>query len=440
MTLPTREPLLNVALLEQQASVTLTLPDGFTDHTGAALSAGEWQFERDGEQVACRGTSTLRVPALEGQPARSGQSFSLSSRVGAAFHWSEAETLSFEGAVRIEPDATGLRVINRVPLETYLAAVVSSEMSATCPPALIRAHSVIARSWLLAQRRLQGKSAAPWQSNAEGLRWYDTSAHADFDVCAEDHCQRYHGTTRIGSSTVRDAVSATAGEILTFGDAVCDTRYGKCCGGIVEDARVAWSDEPVPYLVPLVDAPVGHTEPSDVSSESAFRRFLDQPSSAFCACEDDSVLDTILPERDRRTTPDFFRWVERIDHVELRSRVTDRLGRDLGRIIALKPGARGRSGRLWTLTIVGEKDSATVGKELEIRRVLSRSHLKSSAFTVDIEGAEAKPDAFVLRGAGWGHGAGLCQIGAAVMATRGYTYKDILAHYYPGTELTRVYE
>ena len=430
--------MLRVGLLERQARVEVTLPTGFRDAGGLSVRAGDYVFVRDGDRVTARGPVPAGATTLRYVPGADASAFALRSRVGAEFHWSEPETLRFAGALCVEPDASGLRVVNEVPLERYLESVVSSEMSATCPDALIRAHSVVARSWLLAQLASPTGESIACQHNDQGLRWYDRTAHEAFDVCAEDHCQRYHGVDRIGRRAVIDAVASTRGEVLQFDGAVCDTRYSKCCGGVVEDARVAWSDAHVPYLIPLYDGD-DDSGPQDLSNEQAFREFLRQPPDAYCHCSDGAILDMILPERDRRTTPDFFRWEERIEVEELSERVRVGLGRDLGRILALVPIARGRSGRLWKLRIDGEAGSAIVGKELEIRRVLSRSHLKSSAFVVRTEGPGPRPDAFVLGGAGWGHGAGLCQIGAAVMAVRGHDHSRILAHYYPGAQPTRLY-
>lgn len=443
MTLPEAEPDIRVGLLEGQQSVEVSVPAGFVDAEGLTIAPGDYVFERDRNGVRASGPGSLRGASISLVSTSHGAPFVLNSRVGADFHWSEAERLSFAGSLHIEPDDEGLRAVNTVGLETYLAAVVASEMSARCPDALIRAHSVIARSWQLAQRearRTGAVSTAPWQANAEGLRWYDQSAHAHFDVCAEDHCQRYHGLGRIATQTVRAAVAATRGEVLQFDGAVCDTRYSKSCGGVVEDARVAWGDEEVPYLVSFFDGESGDLAASpDLSDEARFAAFLDESPDAFCRCDDAQILDLILPERDRRTTPDFFRWEERVSALELSERVAARLDQPIGRVRRLVPLARGRSGRLWKLQIEGEDGTATVGKELEIRRVLSRSHLKSSAFAVQAEGPDERPETFVLRGAGWGHGAGLCQIGAAVMAVRGYDYQRILMHYYPQTALTRLY-
>jgi len=359
--------------------------------------------------------------------------FALTSRVGHQFHWAEDELQRFAGGLRVECDDDGLRVINDVPLETYLTSVVCSEMGADCPLELIKAHSVVSRSWLLAQRAHADTARAPWQENARGLRWYDQTAHAAFDVCAEDHCQRYHGLGRIRTQTVRDAIAQTRGEVLTHDGKICDARYSKSCGGVVEDARAAWSDTPVPYLVAFFDGPEERAPEHDLTTENGFQAFLQAPAAAYCQCSDDSVLDMILPERDRRTTPDFYRWSTRIRPEQITTWLREKRDTDIGQPLALEPLERGASGRLISLRVVGSNGSITLGKELEIRRVLSDSHLLSSAFVVAPEGSADAPDAFVLHGAGWGHGAGLCQIGAAVMAVEGHDHRAILQHYSPGT-------
>jgi peptidoglycan hydrolase-like amidase len=317
-------------------------------------------------------------------------------------------------------------------------------MAADCPLELIKAHSVISRSWLLAQRARSSIDSGDTQGarspNAEGLRWYDQAAHTVFDVCAEDHCQRYHGVDRARAPQVFDAIAATRGQVLTFEDAICDTRYSKCCGGLTEDARTAWGDVEVPYLVSFFDGKESTLSPGPVADKASFQRFLESPPPAYCRCDDADVLDSILPERDRRTTPQFFRWQERLTQRQVRELVRDKLGQDPGPIEDLAPLARGPSGRLWKMRIVGRDRALVIGKELEIRRVLSPTHLLSSAFLVERVGEGRFPEAFVLHGAGWGHGVGLCQIGAAVMAVEGHDYRQILAHYYPGTGITQTYD
>ena len=255
---------------------------------------------------------------------------------------------------------------------------------------------------------------------------------------ADDHCQRYQGTGRVDSPDVAQAIAETRGQVLTFGGQVCDARFSKCCGGVVEEYATAWDDQLVPYLVALSDAPGTSLPDPPLTDEIAVRQFIEQPPLAYCHCLDPVILQRVLNDYDRGTS-DFFRWQVRLDAVEAGRLVKAKLGLDLGRLRAMEPVERGPSGRLKRLRLVGEAGSMEIGKELEIRRALSPSHLYSSAFVVDTEGPAKRPEAFVLSGAGWGHGVGLCQIGAAVMACRGIEYGDILSHYYPGSTLELLY-
>src|ERR1051326_688467 len=287
-------------------------------------------------------------------------------------------------------------------------------MSASCPVELLKAHAVISRSWMWypkAHPEARGPGNRTIQKPGEIVRWYGREAHADFDVCADDHCQRYQGITKAFSPVVERAVKETAGEMLTYHESVCDARFYKCCGGRTDDYAIAWDDQQIPYLVPVYDTP-DH----------------DPGGKAYCDTDDASLLGQILPNFDQETR-DFYRWRVQYGSEELGEIIKSRLGVDLGNIVDLQPLARGVSGRIYRLKIVGNRDTLIVGKELEIRRALSRSHLYSSAFDVERHGGQ-----ILLNGSGWGHGVGLCQIGAAVMASQGIGYRDILKHYYPGAE------
>ena len=439
------EPIIRVGLLENKAQLEVTLNGRFRAADEVVWSAGEHSFNWCDGRLELGHKAALVELVLT--PLDHAASFTLTAAVGHQFHWSEKESQRFGGALRLLATDKGITVINEVALETYLSCVVCSEMAADCPLSLIEAHSVISRSWLLAQRVARARSTTSASSadkvdvvaGGTVLRWYDQSAHQLFDVCAEDHCQRYHGLGRIGTDTVLEAIEHTRGQVLTHDGAFCDTRYSKCCGGLTEDARVAWGDDEIPYLVPFFDGPVSAAPGVSIASEAGFSEFLHNARGAYCQCDQGDVLDIILPERDRRTTPDFFRWCESLSATRATELVHDKLGLDLGRVVALEPVARGESGRLWKLRIVGEKGHVTIGKELEIRRVLSATHLLSSAFMVESQGASDRPDTFVLHGAGWGHGVGLCQIGAAIMAMNGTSHRDILAHYFPGTALDTAY-
>lgn len=400
-----------VGLMEGLDAVEVELTGAFTDAAGVRLGSGRRRFESE-------------MTLTPEDPAACELAFDAVT-IGIGFHWERTERQVFRGALRILRRPAGLTVVNDVPLEEYVTSVVSSEMSATCPAELLKAHAVISRSWL------KGPSAAgvaPSGPEAPGeiRRWYGREAHPDFEVCADDHCQRYQGITKAFSPAAAGAVEATAGEFLLYGGAVCDTRFSKCCGGLTERYDTAWDDAEVPYLVSLPDGLEG-PPPSDLEA------FIRSRPPAFCNTVDPELLARILPGFDQETR-DFYRWTVTYAPEELGEIVAARLGVDLGPIVALEPLARGPSGRLFRLRITGARGTLVVGKELEIRRALSRSHLYSSAFVVDRDAAGR----FVLAGAGWGHGVGLCQIGAAVMAERGFGYREILAHYYPGTEVGRV--
>ena len=405
----------SVGLMEGLPSLEVELLGTYVDPSGARLGPGSVRLDAE----------TTLVPV---DPASA--AFAVDGvTIGIGFHWERKERQLFRGALRILQRPSGLTVVNDVPLEEYVTSVVSSEMSANCPPELLKAHAVISRSWLKGPAA-RGVASPPSTGPAEVLRWYGREAHADFEVCADDHCQRYQGITKAISPAAAEAVRATAGEMLLSGGEVCDARFSKCCGGLTEAYATAWDDAQVPYLVSFADGLEGPV-PTDLEA------FLRASPAAFCNTSDAALLARILPGFDQETR-DFYRWTVTYGAAELGEIVAARLGVDLGPIVALTPLARGPSGRIFRLRISGERGDVVVGKELEIRRALSRSHLYSSAFVVDSEPGSAGEARFVLRGGGWGHGVGLCQIGAAVMAERGFGYRAILAHYYPGTAVGAV--
>ena len=354
------------------------------------------------------------------RPQAAEATFSLQGvTIGRQFHWERQETQTFQGKLQLVVDEGKIVAINVLPVEQYLKSVISSEMKATCPLEFLKASSVISRSWLLAQmeKRKQGPAQAFFQfkkTDTESIRWHDQEEHTIFDVCADDHCQRYQGITRPISPQVEEAIEETRGQTLMFEGQVCDARFGKCCGGKTNDFENCWENTPHPYL---------HS--------------VDDP---YCNTNDRELLATVLNDYDQETT-DFYRWTVEYSQKELHDIITERLGRDLGQILALEPVERGRSGHLVRLKIVGTEGEFTIGKELEIRRTLSRTHLKSAAFTVEAKDVhDGVPQRFVLHGAGWGHGVGLCQIGAAVMANEGHKYDEILHHYYDGAEIKKLYD
>ena len=343
-------------------------------------------------------------------------SFSLHDvTIGVNFHWERKETQVFCGTLRLVVEADKIVAINELPVERYLTSVISSEMSATASLEFLKAHAVISRSWLLAQmakRQRQEKGGASFFSfikkDDELIRWYDRDDHTIFDVCADDHCQRYQGITKQSSPAVEQAILATRGQILAYEDEICDTRFSKCCGGQTEEFQYCWEDTPKPYLVSFHDP--------------------------YCNTNDKHILSQVLNDFDQET-PDFYRWTVEYTQEELSELVNRKLKDDFGTITDLIPLERGKSGRIWKLKIVGSKKSFTIGKELEIRRALSETHLYSSAFEVEKQG-----DRFILHGSGWGHGVGLCQIGAAVMGEQGKTYDEILLFYYRNATIKQLYE
>ena len=435
-----QEPAISVGLLDRTDSVAIPLRGKFQTSNGRSVGPGEIRVHCRNGVLHCSGCVELCAGELLFEPQDVGScQFTIEAVIGIDFHWQQKETQSFRGALRlIAEEDDRLTVINQVPLEIYITSVICSEMNAASPPAAIRSHAVISRSWLLAQLEKAEEPTPPQESAYSHIRWTEREAHAAFDVCADDHCQRYQGIGRADSPEVAAAIADTRGQVLTWDNRVCDARFSKCCGGVVEEFQTAWGDVSVPYLVAFSDNFNTSLPQPPLTDEEAFRSFLDHPPASYCNCSDESILARVLNDYDF-TTRDFFRWQERLDAAEAGVLVAKKLGIDLGRLNAIEPVERGPSGRLKRLRLVGKEGSVEIGKELEIRRVLSPSHLYSSAFVIDKEGSWESPDTFILTGAGWGHGVGLCQIGAAVMACQGIDYVSILNHYYPGTELERLY-
>ncbi len=343
--------------------------------------------------------------------------------IGIGFHWERRERQRFAGRLRVIRDGGNEVAINDIPLEKYLESVISSEMNANASEPLLKAHAVISRSWLLANirkeedaRRIIRGTPRPYGQGAEIIRWYDREDHRLFDVCADDHCQRYQGLTRQTNPAAARAVAETRGEVLAYGGAICDTRFSKCCGGRTELFENCWEPVAHPYLTSVADNGGADGEPD------------------FCDTADGEVLRQVLNSYDRET-PDFYRWEVSYTPAELSELLRRKTGIDFGTVEALEAVERGPSGRVVRLRVAGSKRSAVIGKELEIRRALSDSHLYSSAFEASMENGR-----WVLRGRGWGHGVGLCQIGAAVMGAKGYDYRQILAHYFPNATLEKIYE
>jgi len=406
--------------LKEQPSVTVGIVSGQKIHfalNGAYSAKGETiegdqtvEFSEGG--ILWNGNQYRELTFTPQSPQASFSLYDVT--IGVNFHWERKETQVFLGTLRLVVEADQITAINELPVEQYLASVISSEMKATAGLELLKAHAVISRSWLLAQMRRREQNVEHKDNffsfikkDDELIRWYDREDHTIFDVCADDHCQRYQGITKQTSQAVEQALKATRGQILCYGDEICDARFSKCCGGVTEEFQYCWEDTPKPYLISVEDP--------------------------FCNTNDKAVLAQVLNDYDQETN-DFYRWTVEYTTEELSKLINDKLKDDFGEIVDLVPLERGKSGRIWKLKIVGTKKTFTIGKELEIRRALSESHLYSSAFDV-----EKTATGFRLKGKGWGHGVGLCQIGAAVMGQQGYRYDEILLHYYRNAEIKRIY-
>ena len=408
------------------------------------IVTGEQHAEVTAEgQVAWNGTV---ADVVTFEPSENGYFELKGVTIGVNFHWERKEDQRFSGALHLIVENGRLTAVNVLPVEDYLLSVISSEMSATASLELLKAHAVISRSWLLAQidknKRIteehEDYKACEEGGEDEMIKWYDREDHVNFDVCADDHCQRYQGITRQSTKRVRDAIKATWGEVLTYGGELCDARFSKCCGGVYEEFENCWEPKHYDYLEARRDGEDEMNFP-DLTKEAAAEEWILTSPKAFCNTTDKQILSQVLNNYDQETT-DFYRWTVEYTQEELAALILKRSGVDYGQILDLQPVARGTSGRLYKLKIVGTKKTLTIGKELEIRRTLSPSHLYSSAFIVERHDVtDGVPGKFVLRGAGWGHGVGLCQIGAAVMGEKGHNYKEILLHYFINANITTLY-
>ena len=393
-------------------------------------------------------------------PQSADASFSLSDvTIGVNFHWERKETQTFLGTLRFVVEADKICAINELPVEKYLESVISSEMSATSSLELLKAHAVISRSWLLAQMKKRREVAASGNNffsfvkkDDMLIRWYDREDHTIFDVCADDHCQRYQGITKETSPHVAEAIRQTLGQVLLDGEDICDARFSKCCGGETEEFQYCWEDTPKSYLTAVRDLVLGvkneeqedssrFTLNSSLQDEATAERWIRSNPPAFCNTTDKKILSQVLNDYDQETA-DFYRWKVTYSQEKLQQLFEEKLKMNFGAILDMKAVERGKSGRISKLQIIGTEKTFTIGKELEIRRALSDTHLYSSAFVVDKydKDEQGVPQRFEIIGAGWGHGVGLCQIGAAVMGEQGYAYNDILLHYYQGAEIKQLYK
>ena len=421
-TLNSKEPEVTVGIVSGE-KISFILNTPFM--AKGELISGEQTVEFFEGGILWRGT---QYRELTFHPQSNDASFSLEDvTIGVSFHWERKETQTFQGTLRIVVEADKIVAINQLPVEQYLTSVISSEMSAKASKEFLKAHAVISRSWLLAQmeKRRQHENGSDGffsfiKKDDEIIRWYDREDHTIFDVCADDHCQRYQGITKANNAHVAEAISETRGQILVYGDEICDARFSKCCGGETEEFQYCWEDTPKPYLTSFHDP--------------------------YCNTTDKAVLEQVLNDYDQET-PDFYRWTVEYTQEQLSELISRKLNIDFGEITDLIPVERGKSGRIWKLKIVGTKKTLTIGKELEIRRALSETHLLSSAFDVEKisspesgESRKGLSKRFILHGRGWGHGVGLCQIGAAVMGQQGKTYDEILLFYYRGAQIHHLYE
>lgn len=447
------EPQIAVGILSGK-EIEFSFPEKFNSSVGTEISGTQKVIYQDGK-IHWQGKEYNELSFTPQQGAHA--FFELKDvTIGINFHWERKEVQKFKGELKIIIEGEQLTAINVISIEEYLTSVISSEMSATASLELLKAHAVISRSWLLNKLRVengewrvtvQPDSAAhsPLSTlHSQFIKWYDHEAHRNFDVCADDHCQRYQGITRASTPQAIEAVSATRGEVLMYKGAICDARFSKCCGGAFEEFQNCWENVKHPYLIRQRDSKTEKQLP-DLTIEAEADKWIRTSPVAFCHTQDKKILSQVLNNYDQETT-DFYRWKVCYSQQELSTLIHQRSGIDFGQILDLIPIERGTSGRLVRLKIVGTLRTLIIGKELEIRRTLSTSHLYSSAFVIDKEYKEKghkkdkNPSRFILIGAGWGHGVGLCQIGAAVMGEQGYKYEEILSHYYPGSTLEKQYQ
>lgn len=435
-------PVVHVGIYSPQ-KFSFVLNGKFLLADSAEIYEGEQTTEWKSGQVFFKGKSYKK---LLFEPTTDTCSFDLKAvTIGVQFHWQRQEDQRFKGALKVLPLENSLCVINRISIEDYLVSVISSEMSATASKELLKAHAVISRSWLLAQIEkttqlceADKQYQSIFQAEEELIRWYDREDHTLFDVCADDHCQRYQGITRASTPIVQEVITETTAEVLTYNNELCDTRFSKCCGGVTEVFETCWEPINKPYLLALKDSE-NNTFP-DLKAEKNAIEWIRTAPDAFCHTTDKDILSQVLNNYDQETA-DFYRWQISYTQEELSALIKKKSGIDFGNIIDIRPLKRGSSARLEKILLVGTKKQMTIGKELEIRRLLSETHLYSSAFVVDKEDIIGDlPGKFVFTGAGWGHGVGLCQIGAAVMGAKGYTYKEILSHYFPGAIIEKRYK
>jgi stage II sporulation protein D len=440
------QPKITVGIMDRQTEVFGRLDgnfhgDGFGPVSGrfsAKATAGMIVLTGEAHHEICR-SPLIRLTGLKDS------TFKLFNvTIGSRFHWERKEDQTFQGNLILQARKDGMiAVVNEIPVEDYLTSVISSGVSPAAPLEFLKAHAILSRSWLLAGlgRREKTKETSTRvrkiiEKEGEVIRWYDREDHHFFDVCADDHCQRYQGITKIISKQAEETVRETCGMVITFNDEICDARYSKACGGLTEECASAWDDKQIPYLTSVSDASIPNRP---IRTEEEASTWILSDPEAYCHTKDECLLEKILLDYDRETKS-FFRWTIEYSREELEEILREKSGFDFGTLQEIVPLSRGPSGRISRLKIVGSKKNIIVGKELEIRRWLSRSHLFSSAFVVKVKyNPHGEIERFTIHGAGWGHGVGLCQIGAAVMATKGFSTEEILKHYFWGIEIKKFY-
>ena len=445
-----KEPKISVGVLSEK-KIYFDLYGEFIVEGLNQILSGRFSAELIKDKIICKkGDEIIEFPnEIILEPADPGiESFLIKDVIiGLKFHWERREKQRFAGTLKIIKDSGKLTAINIIPIESYLSSVISSEMSAKSSLQLLKAHAIVSRSWLLYQlqrskylKKEKIKSKNEFISENEIIRWYDMEDHKHFDVCADDHCQRYQGITKIISDVALQAIEQTRGIVLTHNEKLCDARYSKSCGGITESFSNVWEPIQIPYLVSVVDYKY-EPENFDLNfvSEKNAAKWIRGNVPSFCNLTDRKIISQVLNDFDQETK-DFYRWKVEYTQEELRELIDSKTEMDWGDIIDLIPIERGDSARIVKLKIIGTKQELTFGKELEIRRILSKTHLYSSAFVVERSNIENKiPQNFTIYGAGWGHGVGLCQIGAAYMASKGYQFDEILFHYFKDTKLKNFY-
>ncbi len=445
------QPIIKVGILQNQDSITFKIYGGYILNNKIKLSDRKLKVLPNGKNLILQEKNEIIYSgeSLSFEPLKVNKSiedarykFEVENvTIGIDFHWEQKEKESFEGSFKIINKQGKLILINEIEVERYLQSVISSEMNSESPFEYLKAHSIVSRSWLLAQleNRKNAVSMEKSQVNEnQKIVWYDKSEHTDFDVCADDHCQRYQGLTRLSNNLALEAVKDTSGIVLMYNDRICDARYSKSCGGITEEFQNVWQSVYYPYLKSIRD--FDDKDEHLPKTEEEFEKFIKSSPEAYCNTKDESLLKKVLNEFDL-ITKDFYRWKIEIKQLALKTLLEMKLGIDFGEIKELIPLERGKSGRIIKLKIVGTKKEYIIGKELEIRRALSEKHLYSSAFIVEpiFKDNSEIPCKFIFYGAGWGHGVGFCQIGGAVMASKGKSFEEILKHYFPGAELRKIY-